>query len=456
MPNKILIVDDDSSLREVMAYHLRGEGYDVASAQDGDEGFKMFEEISPDIVISDIVMPGIDGIKLLQKIKSSSSPAAFIMITAHGSIESAVQAMKLGAYDYIEKPFTADALKAVVKRAVRVAALENENRILRQAAADKFKFGNLIGTSPKMVEVFRVAGQVANSETTVFILGQSGVGKELLAKAIHYNSLRKDGPFVAINVGAIPESLVDSELFGHEKGSFTGAVARHAGAFERATGGTIFLDEIADMRADHQVRLLRVLQEREIQRVGGTKPFAVDVRVIAATNRDIEALVRDGEFREDLYYRLCVVPVTLPPLRERRDDIPLLAAHFLDKYRRASGINKLRIADGAFSLLTSYAWPGNVRELENAIHRCVVTSTSDEIGPADLPENIRLGAAKTSGALFELPEEGIVLDEVEKDIIRRALEKNGFNQTRTARYLGITRNTLLYRLDKFGLKANPE
>lgn len=452
MPVRILLVDDDESLREVTAYHLTSEGYDVATAADGNAAFVLCEESVPDVIVSDLAMPGMDGLELLKRVRALSDAVVFVMVTAHGSVESAVRAMKLGAYDYIEKPFTADMLKAVVKRALRLANLESENRNLRQVAAEKFSFGNLIGTSERMVEVIRTASQVAPRDSTVFIMGESGTGKELLAKAIHMNSLRKNGPFVAINVGAMPESLVDSELFGYEKGAFTGAAARHIGAFERASGGTIFLDEIADMRADHQVRLLRVLQEREIQRVGGERTVPVDVRVVAATNRDVEALVREGEFREDLYYRLCVVPVTLPPLRDRREDIPLLAAHFLEKYRREAGNPRLRLSDGAVAGLAKYRWPGNVRELENVIQRCSAMSSSDEILFEDLPENVRRPQALTGAAVIELPDEGIVLEDLEKDVITRALEKNNFNQSRTARFLGITRNTLLYRMEKFGLK----
>jgi two-component system NtrC family response regulator len=453
MTTKILLVDDDESLREVTAYHLRAEDWDVDTAADGREALAKFEESPADLVVTDVVMPGMDGMQLLKRIRALSDTAAIVMITAHGSVASAVEAMKLGAHDYIEKPFTADAMKAVARRALKVAGLEIENRNLRRAAAEKFRFGSLIGTSEKMAEVFRVAAQVAPTTATVFLLGESGTGKELLAKAIHFNSGRPNGPFVAINVGAISESLVDSELFGHEKGAFTGAVARHEGAFERASGGTLFLDEIADMRPDHQVRLLRVLQEREIQRVGGTRPVPVDVRVIAATNRDVEALVRAGEFREDLYFRLCVVPITLPPLRERREDITLLAAHFLERHRREAGMPKLRFSDAASERLARYRWPGNVRELENVVQRCVATAGSDEIRTEDLPEQVRSGEDASAGRLrIDLPDEGIVLEEVEKEIIRQALKMNYNNQSRTARYLGITRNTLLYRIEKYGLK----
>lgn len=451
MKRTILIVDDDESLREVTAYHLSQEGYVVLKAKDGSSAIKLFEEATPDVVISDIVMPGMDGIQLLRKVMELSNTTKFILITAHGSVESAVQAMKLGAYDYIEKPFSSDMLKAVVSRALRVVSLESENRNLRQVAASMYSFGNLTGTSKKMVDVYRIASQIALSDSTVLIQGESGTGKELLARAIHFNSNRKESPFVAINVGAIPDSLVDSELFGHEKGSFTGAVSRHIGAFERACGGTLFLDEITDMRPDHQVRLLRVLQEKEIQRVGGEKPIATDVRIISASNRNVELLAREGEFREDLFYRLCVVPVFMPPLRERREDIPLLSAQFLEKYRPKDS-STLKIDDNAMEALFQYNWPGNVRELENVIQRCIIVASTNTIKYDDLPENIRRRDSSSASLLIDLPEGGIILEDLEKDIIKRALKKNDMNQSKTARYLGITRNTLLYRMEKFDLK----
>ncbi len=454
MAPTILFVDDDESLREVTKYHLEQEGYKVLTAENGLAGFELFTKLNPDVVVSDISMPEMDGIQLLNKLKSVAEDTMFIIVTAHGSVESAVEAMQIGASDYIEKPFSSDALKLSIKKALRVAKLERENRYLRQVAQEKFQFENIVGTSSSMQRVYEVASRVADKNTSVIILGESGTGKELLAKAIHFNSRRKSEPFIPINMGAIPEHLVDSELFGHEKGSFTGASARHTGAFERAHKGTIFLDEIAEMRLEHQVRLLRVLQEKEIVRVGGEKAVPVDVRVIAATNNNIEQLVKEGTFREDLYYRLSVVPIRLPALRARVDDIPLLLSHFLNKYCEDAGIAKLKVSGDALKILTKYSWPGNVRELENTVERCVAMSSSGEITVDDLPERIREKAA-SGGALafsFELPEEGIVLEDVEKSLIQAALKKNDYNQSATARYLGVTRNTLLYRMDKFGLK----
>lgn len=450
----ILFVDDDESLREVTRYHLEQDGFEVISAENGLVAFELFTKHSPDVVVSDIAMPGMDGIELLNKLKSVSEDTMFIIITAHGSVESAVEAMQIGACDYIEKPFSSDALKLSIRKALRVAELERENRYLRQVAQEKFQFENIVGTSSGMKRVYEVASRVADKNTTVLILGESGTGKELLAKAIHFNSRRKTEPFIAMNMGAIPEHLVDSELFGHEKGAFTGATSMHAGAFERAHRGTLFLDEIAEMRPDHQVRLLRVLQEKEIVRVGGEKAIPVDVRVIAATNKNMERMVEAGEFREDLYYRLSVVPVRIPPLRERADDVPLLISHFLDKHCREAGIDKLSVTSEALKALTAYNWPGNVRELENFIEHSVTMSESGTIDEKCLPERIKRKKDTGGGSsfIFQLPDEGIVLEDVEKSLIEAALRKNDFNQSATARYLGITRNTLLYRLDKYGLK----
>jgi len=450
----ILLVDDDESLREVMKYHLEQDGHEVLTAENGRAGFELFTKHGPDVVVSDIVMPEIGGVELLKRIKDVSSDTMFVMITAHGSVESAVEAMRLGACDYLEKPFAADALKMSVKKALRVANLEKENKYLRGVAIDKYRFGNIVGASEAMKRVFETAARVAERNATVLILGESGSGKELLAKAIHFNSRRKDGPFIPVNVSAIPGQLIDSELFGHEKGAFTGAVTRHAGAFERASGGTIFLDEIAEMPAEHQVRLLRVLQEKEIVRVGGEKSEQVNARVIAATNRDLDDMVRSGQFRQDLYFRLSVVPIEMPPLRRRADDIPSLVAHFLEKHGAESGSERMKMSPEAMDVLMKYDWPGNVRELENAIERCAAITAGPVIAPEDLPEKIRQGAAALGlkAFRFELPEGGIVLEDVEKTLIQAALEKNNNNQSAAARYLGITRNTLLYRMDKFNLK----
>ncbi len=450
MADTILVVDDNESILEVAQFQLEREGYRVVVAQNGAAGYEAFLEHSPELVISDIIMPEIDGIQLLNKIKSYSTETMFIVMTAHGSVQSAVEAMQLGACDYLEKPFSGDVLKVSVKKALRVARLERENKYLRQVARDKFKFENIVGSSPAMQKVYEIASRIAPRNSTVLIYGESGTGKELLAKAIHFHSKRKDKPFIPINVGAIPEHLVDSELFGHEKGAFTGAVSRHRGAFERAHGGTLFLDEIADMLPEHQVRLLRVLQEGIITRVGGEEQVPVDVRIISASNRNLEQLVEESGFREDLYFRLAVVPIRIPPLRERRDDIPLLLEHFIAGYCNDAGVNPLIISDEAMKKLILYRWPGNVRELQNAVERLVAVSVSDEVGVKDLPDRIQDYKYKMAGlSPADLPDDGIVLEEWEKNLIAAALEKNNHNQSATARYLSIPRNTLLYRMDKY-------
>lgn len=447
----ILFVDDDESLREVAQYHLSRAGYHVITAKNGKEALELFHKNRPDVIVSDIVMPEMDGIQLFNKITSLSEETIFIMVTAHGSIQSAVEAMKMGACDYIEKPFSSEAMRLSVEKALRVARLEKENRYLREVAQEKFRFENIVGSSQKMEEVYRMASLVASKESTVLILGETGTGKELLAKAIHFHSNYRNGPFIAVNVGAMPENLVDSELFGHEKGAFTGAVVRRVGAFERAKEGTIFLDEISEMRPDHQIRLLRALQEREIIPVGGEKSIRIHVRVIAATNQNLEDLARQGDFREDLFYRLCVVPITLPPLRERKDDIPLLVDHFIKKGVE-KGASHPKIAPETLRLLMNYSWPGNVRELENTIERCMALSTTDVISPEHLPEKFIGKDFTPKNLVLNLPEEGIILEDVEKEVISAALAKNNDNQSQTARFLGITRNTLIYRMGKYHLK----
>ncbi len=454
MKTTILFVDDNESLREVTQYNLIEAGYHVITAKSGLEAMELFTQYKPEVIISDLVMPGMDGMQLLHKIKEISEDTIFIVVTAHGSIQSVVEAIQMGASDYIEKPFPSEAIKLSVEKALRVAKLEKENRYLRQVVQEKFRFENILGTSKRMEEVYRMASLIAPKSSTVLLLGESGTGKELLAKAIHFNSRYCKGPFVTINMGAIPEGLVDTELFGHEKGAFTGAISRHAGAFERADGGTLFLDEIAEMRADHQVRLLRILQEKEITRVGSEKTIKIKIRIIAATNRDLEKMVQSGQFREDLYYRLCVVPITLPPLRDRKDDIPLLVDHFLKKNYNGP-VKNLPKPDGeTMGLLTAYHWPGNVRELENTIERCVAVNSSGVITPKDLPGKFLRNSETVKGLVINFPEEGIVLNEIEKEIIKSALIKKENNQSATARFLGISRNTLLYRMEKYGLKTS--
>lgn len=447
----ILVVDDDASQRRLIEFWLKEEGYDVAVAADGNTGLREFTEKSPALVITDIRMPGLSGLDLLGRVKALNPDTPVILITAFGTVGDAVGAMKLGAADYVLKPLNSEELKVNVQRALERQQLVDENRYLRDFSQTAFRFENLVAGSRKMRDVFNVASQVARRDSTVLITGESGTGKELIAKAIHQNSLRSSKPFITVNCGAIPETLIESELFGHRKGSFTGAMADRAGKFEAANQGTIFLDEIGELPINLQVRLLRVIQEREIDKIGYPNPIPVNVRIVAATNRDLRTLIEDGQFREDLFYRLSVVTVELPPLRERRDDIPLLLTHFLKKHCSRYQLAMPPITDDALELLTRYAWPGNVRELENVVEHAVVLGPSEAIRIDDLPAHIRNAKSRVTSIGLKLPDEGIDLEEVEKEILLQALERNQWNQTRAARYLNLSRKTLIYRMDKFSL-----
>ncbi len=452
----ILVVDDDASQRRLLEFWLKEEGYEVATAADGKTGLEIFESKSPALVISEIRMPGLSGLDLLGRIKALSPDTPVILITAFGTVADAVDAMKFGAADYVLKPVSPDELKMNVQRALEHQRLVDENRYLRDFADTAFRFENIVGASKKMRDVFDISLQVARRESTVLLTGESGTGKELLAKAIHQNSLRASKPFITINCGAIPENLIESELFGHRKGSFTGALADHTGKFETANQGTVFLDEIGELPTNLQVRLLRVIQEREIDKIGFPKPIPINVRIIAATNRDLRARIDDGQFREDLFYRLSVVAIELPPLRERRDDIPLLLQHFLRKHCERYGLAIPSLTDEAVDLLTRYAWPGNVRELENVIERSVVLGQSNIIHSEHLPPQVRQAKSRVSTISLKLPDEGIDLEEIEKEILVQALERHDWNQTRAAKYLNISRKTLIYRMEKFGLGESPE
>ena len=446
----ILLIDDDASLRRVIEYSLKERGYAVRTAESGEEGLLLFGSERFDAVITDITMPGMNGMEVLRKVQEASPGLPVIIITAYGTIESAVEAMKLGAFDYVTKPFPSrDELHLRLQKALQHQRLERENRSLREMVNDRFSFGNVLGTSERTREVLDLAGRVAASDATVLITGESGTGKELLAKGIHLASARASEPFVAVNCAAIPENLIESELFGHVKGAFTGAVRDREGKFELAEGGTLFLDEIGDLRVDLQAKILRALQERTIDRVGGEKPVELDVRVIAATNRDLESEVRAGNFREDLYYRLSVVVLQMPPLRERKDDIPLLAEHFLKRFNPGSAA---RLAPDALALLTAYGWPGNVRELENVMERASVLRRGETISRVDLPEKLFRAAHDVKNIILNLPADGISLEELERDLIVKALETHKGNQTRAAEFLRITRPTLIYRMEKYGLK----
>ena len=448
---RILVVEDENSLRQVIEFQLSEAGYEVAMADDGARGYESFTGRLPDLVITDLAMPEMDGLELTRRVKAISPETPVIVITAFGEVQTAVAAMKLGAEDYLTKPLDWDELQIIIERALKVKELARENRELRAFIGEQFKPENILGTSKRMRELYGVVERVSRTDVSVLLLGESGTGKELVAKSIHQNGARRDRPFVTIDCGAIPEPLLESELFGHRKGAFTGAIADKRGLFEEAQGGTVFLDEIGEMPLNLQVKLLRVLQEGQFMRLGDNTPRQVDMRVIAATNRDLARMVEDGTFREDLYFRINIVPIKLPPLLERREDIPLLVNHFLEEASRRYGQSQPRLSKDVYSYFHQYPWPGNIRELKNTIERLLVLSDDEEITADDLPDEIKHVRAVAGSLSFSLPEDGIDLEEVEKEIIRQALEKNGHNQSRTAKYLNITRNTLIYRMQKFNL-----
>ncbi len=448
----VLLVDDDDSLRRVVEYNLREDGYRVIAAADGSAALRDFQSASVDLVLTDVRMPDMDGLELLTRLKAVQPDLPVIVLTAHGTIDSAVEAMKLGAFDYLTKPFNRDQLKAAVRKALEVAALTTENRHLRQVVAERFSFASMIAGSRAMRAVTDTAARVAQGDTTVLLEGESGTGKELLARAIHFHSPRSRGPFVTINCGAIPEHLLETELFGHRRGSFTGAVADRKGKFEGADRGTIFLDEIGELPVHLQVKILRVLQEREIDKVGEPRSINVDVRVIAATNRVLQKMIADGTFRDDLYYRLAVVSILMPPLRERTDDIPLLVDHFLRKHAERLGRVRPSVNKDVYATFNRYGWPGNIRELENIVERALVLDTDGILGLDDLPDRLRTPEQPQGRLRMELPDEGVSLEDVEKELLVAALEKHAWNQTRAAAFLRITRSTLVYRMQKFGLE----
>jgi len=445
----ILLIDDDDSLRRVMEFSLTEAGYRIQTASSGEEGLQLFGKASYGAVITDITMPGMSGMEVLAAIHQQDPAMPVIVITAYGTIESAVDAMKQGAFDYITKPVSRDELRLTLDKALRMRRLEKENVELRAEVTDRYRFEHIVGGSGKLRDILDMAGRVAASEASVLITGESGTGKELLAKGIHYNSLRSTGPFVAVNCAAIPEQLIESELFGHVKGAFTGAIRDREGRFELADGGTLFLDEIGDLRFDLQAKILRALQERQVDRVGGGRPIGVDVRVIASTNRDIDRAVKEGAFREDLFYRLNVIHLHLPPLRERKEDVPLLAGFFVKKFNPGSATG---IEPAALTALAAYGWPGNIRELENVVERASVLKRGAMITRADLPDKLTKETSGVEDIILNLPEEGISLEDLEKKLIVKALEKHNGNQTHAAEYLGITRPTLIYRMEKYGLR----
>ena len=451
---RILVADNEQSMRELLAITLKKEGYDVSAADGGEAAIEALRREPFDLVLCDVRMPKVDGIQVLKAAKEIVSETVVIMITAFATTETAVEAMKLGAYDYITKPFKLDEIKLIIKNALERKRLREENLFLRKQLETQYRFENIIGKSPKIVNLFDTIRKVADSNATAVITGESGTGKELVARAIHYNSYRRDKPFVSVNCGAIPEGLMESELLGHVRGSFTGAVANKAGLFAAADGGTLFLDEITAIPLFLQVKLLRVIQEREIRRVGDTKDIKVDVRLIAASNKDLEASVTEGALREDLFYRLNVIPIHLPPLRERREDIPLLVAHFLQKFGKELGKDVRGVSPEALALLEQYHWPGNIRELENVIERAIVLGTGDILAAEALPESLRR-PRPPAGLDVDLPPEGLNLeatvDQIERKFLQLSLERTHGIQTRAAELLGMTFRQFRYKLQKHGL-----
>jgi two-component system NtrC family response regulator len=445
---RVLLIDDDLNLCKVLAYQLEKNGYTVTTANNGEAGVSLFSKSDYDIVITDIQMPDMSGIDVLRKIRKDNEKVIIIIITAHGSVENAIEACKLGATDYLTKPFGQEQLLFVVEKALQLKRLNDENILLKQEVAGKYKFDNMIASSKKMQETLKLTMKVAPSNASVLITGESGTGKELIAKAIHYNSPRKSKPLITVNCPSIPENLIESELFGHVKGAFTGAINDRKGQFEQADGGSIFLDEIGELRGDLQAKLLRVLQEQEFRPVGGSKTIKVDVRIISASNRNLDQLVNEKKFREDLYYRLSVVPIRISPLRDRKEDIPFLVDFFISKYGEG---RKFNIDNDVFKTLHDYNWPGNVRELENIIERILALATENELTIANIPEHITVGLDESTGITIQIPEEGIGLDILEKRVINEMLRRTGGNQSKTARMLKIPRHVLLYRMKKYEL-----
>jgi DNA-binding NtrC family response regulator len=450
----VVVIDDDASLRRVLEYNLQEAGYAVAAAASGEEGLALFDEVSPAIVITDMKMPGMDGLQVLKAVKERSPDTPVIVITAFGTVDIAVEAMKAGAYDYITKPFNREELRLTVAKALRFSGLAQENLRLKGELEDRTEFRSIVGSSAAMEKVFQIVAKVADTEASVLITGESGTGKELVARSIHARSGRKDGPFMAINCAAIPRDLLESELFGHVKGAFTGAVRDKTGKFQLADGGTLFLDEVGELPLELQPKLLRALQERVIVPVGGAKEQRLDVRVVAATNLDIEKAIADGVFREDLYYRLSVIPIHLPPLRQRRDDIPLLLRHFCIKH----GAGSVSFDKQCQAVLAGYAWPGNVRELENLVERLLIMRSGTVISLDDLPDKIRaggtpFGSPSGQGGIVTLPDDGYSLEQLEREVVVQALERNQWNQTAAARFLRIPRHTLIYRMEKYEIAA---
>ena len=459
--SRILIVDDEPQICRILSALLAERGHETAAAESGEEALSKHVAFRPDIVLLDINLPGMNGIETLKRLLTADPQLTCIMMTAYGSIRSAVEAMRIGAFDYLSKPFDNDELLLTIERAWKIRCLDNEVRTLRSELESRYGFNEIIGIDPQMREVFRVMSKVADSSAAVLISGESGTGKELVARAIHRRSAHPDGPFIAVNCGAIPRDLVETEFFGHEKGSFTGAHESRPGKFELASGGTLFLDEVGDLPVEAQAKLLRALQESEITRVGGAKPTHVNARVISATNRDLERAVSAGQFREDLYWRINVVSIFIPPLRERRQDLPLLLDHLFDRFKREMRSDVKSIDPEARQLILNYDWPGNVRELENVLRRTVILCDGDVITAGDLPPRIR-GEEEGDEEETNAPDEELKLadavkeavDRVEKRLIASRLARFHNNRTATADSLGITRKTLFTKMHELDLGAD--
>jgi len=451
---RILIIDDELSIRELLKDFLTGKGFEVVTASDGESGLNLLKEDKFDLLLLDLMMPGINGMDVLREIASEKIDIPAIMITAYASVSTAVEAMKLGAFDYITKPFVLEDVHLAIKRALDVSRLQEENSRLKKELKKKFSTHKIIGNSLPLQEVIKFIEKIADTDSTILVTGESGTGKELVAKTIHYNSPRARSTFVPLNCAAIPKDILESELFGHEKGAFTGAVSTRIGRFELANNGTLFLDEIGELAPSLQVKLLRVLQEKEFERVGGIKTIKVDVRIIAATNRDLEKAVKEGTFREDLYYRLNVIPLHLPPLRKMKEDVPLLIEHFIIEISKRKKKEPPKISHETMSYLANYRWPGNVRELENLIERLIILKEGDYITPDELPErfleNRHMPKVVTKSKL--LSSEGvdlnIVLDEIENNMIIQALEMSKGVKSKAASLLGLNRTTLIEKMKK--------
>ena len=451
----ILIIDDEKSMREFLSIMLEKEGYRTIAIDNGNDALKFIKDNDYDLIITDIKMPKITGIDILRESMTLHQNTPVIMITAFASTEVAVEAMKLGAHDYITKPFNVDEIKIIIKNAIEKKSLFDENIFLKEELKGRYHFSNIVGKSEKIQKIFELIQKVANGKSTVLITGESGTGKELVAKAIHHNSNRRDKPFVSISCGAIPETLLESELFGHQKGAFTSADSDKKGLFEIADGGTFFLDEVTEAPPSIQAKLLRVLQEKEFKRVGGVKDIKVDVRVIAATNKNLHKLIEEGKFREDLYYRLNVIPIELPSLRERKVDIPLLVNHFINKCNFINKKDIKGITLKAMELLERYIWRGNIRELENVIERAVTLETNDNIQADSLSDEIRNYRVEHLKTISEIPSEGVNLEDyitkIEKDIILSALEKTGWVKKKAAELLNMSFRSFRYKLQKYDI-----